>query len=133
MLRCMLCGLCALNLGACEFFTGPVACDLGINPAIVVEIRHAHTTELLADSAAGLVIDGSYSDSLRAWGREAGPVAGSVLARYAAYGRIGTYTVLVTRAGFQNWSIGGVRVNEADRDCNTVRTVTLQANLVPLP
>jgi hypothetical protein len=125
-------GVCVLTLGACEFFTGTGPCDLSIRPAIVVEIRHAQTNGPLADSAAGVVIDGSYSDSLRAWQLFAGPVTAPILERYAAPERAGTYTVFVKRAGFQDWSISGVRVRDDGGYCNGVRTVTLQANMMPL-
>ena len=127
--------VCALTLGACDLFDTPGACDLIVRPGIVVEIRHAGTSQPLADSAAGVVIDGAYSDSLTAQPFEgAGPVPSpTAVLRYAAYERAGTYTVFVTRPGFYNWSASGVRVVEDPSACNRVRTVFLPVGLAPLP
>ena len=125
----------AVTLGACELFDAPGACDLVVRPGIVAHITHAGTNQPLADSAAGVVIDGSYSDSLTARPFEgAGPVPSpTTVLRYAAYERAGTYSVFVTRPGFYNWSVSGVRVVEVPSECNRVRTVTLQVALAPLP
>jgi hypothetical protein len=135
MHRILLSAAGAVLLVACDLFDPGGPCDMIVRPGIVAHITHAETTQPLADSATGVVIDGSYSDSLKARPFDgAGPVLapGAVL-RYAAYERAGTYTVFVTRPGFRNWSTGGVRVVAVESECNRVRTVTLEVALVPLP
>ena len=112
---------------ACESLFGSGPCDLIVDPAIVVEIRDAQTGTPLADSAWGVVIDGEFSDSLRA----VIPVSPSLVERRAADEREGTYTVFVSRPGYRNWSVSGVRVGPG-RTCS-VRTARLSAMLVRLP
>ncbi len=116
--------LTCLVLANCDV-AGP--CDLIVDPAIRVWISHATSGVPLADSAWGMVIDGSYSDSLRGSVYDG---QGTMVARRAADEREGVYTVLVQRAGFQNWSTSGVRAESGD--CG-VRTARVDAHLVPLP
>lgn len=95
-------------------------CDTGIQPSIVVEVRHASADTSLAGAATGFIIDGSFSDSLHH--------SGGLLSMSGE--RAGTYTILITAPGFQNWSRAGVEVDGAD--CGTEQ-VTLVAQLVPVP
>lgn len=111
---------------ACRDLIGG-ACDTGIVPGIVVEIHHSQTRAPLADSARGFVLEAAYSDSLWPHGYAN---TGQMLSRAAAYERAGTYSVLVTRAGYANWSQGNVRVTRGE--CH-VHTVALVAALRPVP
>lgn len=95
-------------------------CDTGIAPGIVVEIRDAHTGEAIADSASGFAIDGTFSDSLAPFSASGD---GRLVSRHAAAEREGTYTVIVTRPGYQNWSVSGVRVDEGDCHAETAYLV----------
>ena len=124
MTRCLAVVVTGSLLAGCEYM-GP--CTTSIEPAIEVTIRHAQTGVPLADSATGVVLDGAYSDSLR---RSGGDGQGRWVSRRAADERPGVYAVFVSRPGFQNWSTSGVRARRGD--CH-VRTVTLEAALVPLP
>ena len=119
--------LCAAVPACTSLFGYDGPCTLSIEPAIEVSIRHAQTGLPLADSATGVVIDGAYSDSLR---RSGGDGQGRWVSLRAADERVGVYAVFVSRPGFRNWSASGARARQGD--CH-VRTVMLEAALVPLP
>jgi hypothetical protein len=76
-----------------------------------------------ADGATGYVKDGSYVDSLQAYGERDGVLS----SMDAAFERPGTYTVVVMKDGYQTWERQAVKVGH---DVCHVQTVTLTANLV---
>jgi len=103
--------------------SGIIKCTLDLKPAIVVKIRDAASQLPAADGATGYVRDGSYVDSLEAYGEtEAG-----LLSMQAARERPGTYTVIVMKDGYQTWERQAVKVGH---DVCHVQTVTLTADLV---
>jgi hypothetical protein len=108
-------------LSACGNSTGGYACPAVVKPAIVVEIKDARTSVPLAQDAQGVVRDGAYVDSLRPYQE--------TLSLQAAAERPGTYSVEVQRAGYQTWTIGGVRATSGQ--CG-VRTATVHADLMPV-
>jgi len=109
------------------------ACADGLEPclpierlAVEVEVRDAQTEEFRADSARGVAQDGTYTDSLLIVRYHGADIVPAALG--GAYGRPGTYTLRVERAGYQPWDTVGVHV-QADR-CGPI-TVQLVARLSP--
>jgi hypothetical protein len=97
-------------------------------PAVEVEIRDAQTEEFRADSARGVAQDGTYADSLQIVRYHSAEIVPAALG--GAYGRPGTYTLRIERAGYQPWDTVGIHV-QADR-CGPI-TVQLVARLSPAP
>ena len=127
--RCSALALTLALLTGCENpFAGDYLCPDDRSPAIEVEIRDARTGAPVAQDARGAVHDGAYIDSLKPSGGT-GPDPFVLVSRSAAEERPGTYLVEVTHAGYQPWTMGGVRVG-AGR-CG-VRTRRLTASLEPL-
>jgi len=108
-----------LALAGCNAFE---PCQTDIHPAVAVEVREAGTGVSLAEGARGVLREGAFVDSLRLWKMPA-QLGG-------AFERPGTYSVEVEHAGYVKWQRDGVRAR--DSSCH-VRTVTLRADLVPLP
>jgi hypothetical protein len=104
-----------------------VICTQEERPGIVVAISDSVSGVPLADSAFGMVVDGTYSDSLR-------PLFftsdNQMTARSAASERPGRYQVALGRPGYRAWSRAGVVVVRGV--CHVV-TVELRANLVRAP
>jgi hypothetical protein len=97
-------------------------CTSDLRAGVVVEFRDAWTNAPLARSAAGVVREGAFVDSLQpAW---------SDAVRWAAFERAGTYEVEVQRAGYATFHQSGVRV---ERDECHVHTVHVMAAMVPTP
>lgn len=113
-----------LTLTAC---TDGMICTASVEPAVVVEIRDAVDDTPVADGAAGWVREGTFSDSLRAYGLTEG---GALVSRAAADEREGTYLVEVSHPGYTDWEQSGVRVSG---DGCHVETAHLQAHLVRTP
>jgi len=97
------------------------ACDTGISPGILAEIRDAQSGAPLADSAHGHATDGAFSDSLR-------PYSG--LALHAADERSGTYSLFVTRPGYATWSASGIRVSRGRCHVSTAN-ITVRMDRAP--
>jgi hypothetical protein len=114
---------------ACEGLS-EINCTQSIEPAIVVEVRHAETGAPAAADVAGAVRDGSYVDSLTVSGWE-GPTVGaeSAVEMSAAPERPGRYSMELMKPGFVAWSMEDVIVE--DGICH-VQTVHLRALLEPL-
>lgn len=117
--RSVVAALISVWLGACRGPSEPsqVVCTAIVMPAVVVAIFDAQSGAPVADSAAGTVADGAYSDSLRAYAFDSSMV---LVARAAAYERPGTYSMLIQRSGYQQWSVSGVRVGMGVCHVNTV-------------
>lgn len=107
---------------SCGNIAGNYSCPASLVPAVVVEVRDAQTGAPRAEGARGAVQDGAYVDSLK-------PFEVS-LSLQGAFERPGTYAVEVHRAGYQTWTVSGVRVSK--QRCG-VATVRLLANLVSAP
>lgn len=108
------------------------ACGDGLEPVclpverLAVEVRDAQTEEFRADSARGVAQDGTYTDSLLIVRYHGADIVPAALG--GAYGRPGTYTLRVERAGYRPWDTVGVHV-QADR-CGPI-TVQVVARLSP--
>ena len=113
-------------LGACNYpLDSNIMCTDSIEPAIEVRVRDAESGLPTAEGATGYVQDGSYVDSLRAYGFNG---QGVQLSFRAANERPGVYTVVVIKSGYQTWKKDGVRVS---RDECRVQTRSLTADLMP--
>ena len=113
-----------LALAACS---DGMVCTTSVEPAVVVEIRDAVDDVPIAAGAQGWVREGTFSDSLGAYGVTE---SGALVSRAGAYEREGTYAVEVTHPGYATWARGGVRVSG---DGCHVETANLQAHLVRVP
>lgn len=89
----------------------PIVCDASARAGITVTIKDADTMEPLATTARGVVRDGAYVDSL---------ILVSADTRVAAFERVGTYSVEVRLAGYQNFNTSGVRVTSGTCHVNAV-------------
>jgi hypothetical protein len=88
------------------------ACLPVVRPAVEVEVRDALTEEFRAESARGVVQDGSFTDSLEIVRYDGPQIIPSTLG--GAYERPGIYSVRIQRDGYQPWDTSGLRV-EADK------------------
>lgn len=113
--------LVAAALAGCGDSTGPIACTEEFRYGITIEVRDGATGAGAAVGAQGTLTEGAYVEELMVFGDDAMLGAGE---------RAGTYDVLITKPGFEDWTASRVTVT-AD-ECH-VRTVALQANLVRAP
>lgn len=121
--------LVALLAAACS--PGDVTCpNEGARHPILVEVRDATTGEPAAAGATGSIRarDGSATIFPFIPGVEL-----VLLPPLEALGRHGTYDVVVRKAGYRDWERNGVYARGSDSCGGTVTTVTLQADLEPLP
>ena len=116
---------CSATLASCGGWGGGSSCDLSIEPGVIVEIRDAITGVPLAANARGVVREGAYTDSLRAYETK-GSAPNALVSRAAAYERPGTYSIEVDAPGHQSWRVDDVRVSKGE--CH-VRTRRLTATL----
>jgi hypothetical protein len=117
-------GLGASCLSSCSQ-DEPFACTANVAPGVVVEIRDGFDGTPLAATARGAVREGTYVDSLRAYG---GLGNGTLVSRAAAPERPGVYSVTVEHAGYLAWQRDGVRVRAGQCHVETVQLVAdLQA------
>jgi hypothetical protein len=101
-------------------------CTADVRPGVVVEISDGATGAPRADQARGVIIDASYTDSLRPYGSSKD---GVLVSRQAGGERPGTYDVIVVHRGYEPWQVHHIKIG---RDECHVRTVTLQAKLTRL-
>lgn len=105
-------------LATCEAVP-PGACTLEARAGINVEVRDSVTGAAAATGAIAVARDGGFADTLRSL--DGVTVSG-------AWERPGTYTVGISKTGYQAWSATGVRV--IDAGCH-VQSVSLRARLQP--
>jgi hypothetical protein len=91
---------------------------------VVVEVRNSATGDPEAGNAMGVLIDGSYTDSLRA--KEM--TEEGLLSLAGGAERTGTYTIRIEKQGFETWTREGVDVDEGTCGPKTER---LNAHLKP--
>jgi hypothetical protein len=101
------------------------ACDTGIFPSIVVEVRDSVTGAAAAAGAEGRAIDGGFMVTLDVY--DVDP-EGAPLSLAMPGERAGTYTVEVTKPGYSLWEQRNVQVD--DSGCHTEQ-VRLSAKLQP--
>lgn len=123
--RLLLLGLLVLAAG-CGILEGR-DCTTEPVPGIVVTIVDAGTGLPLAEGAEGVVRDGEFQDSLRAYSFNR---ASEMVSRASAWERRGTYAIVVGHPGYDLWVRDRVRVD--DGECH-VRKVELTAELVRVP
>lgn len=108
-------------VGCGDDSTGPIACTEEFRYGITIEVRDGGTGEPAAVGAEGTLTEGDYVEALMVFGEDLLLGAGE---------RAGTYDVLITKQGYEDWTASRVTVT-AD-ECH-VHPVSLQANLVPVP
>jgi len=124
----MCAGPAALALGACERVTEPVVCSLpfippSVNVAVQDSVTGANVTPgstLVLRSASG-VVDSVSID----------PQPGYVIVSASlGYSAVGTFSLTVRHAGYQEWTKSGIEVE--GEPCGA-RTVSVTAHLRPAP
>ncbi len=108
--------LCASACDTAE----PGICTQEARAGIVVEVRDARTGAAAATDAIGIITEGSFAEKLET------PGDPGALQLYGVYERAGTYTVMITKAGYRLWREQDVRV---ERDECHVQTVVLEARI----
>jgi len=98
-------------------------CPAVINPGVEVEVRDALTGLPAASGAAGIVFDDSFSDSLRI----SGYAGDDALRMAAAWGRSGSYSVVIQKPGYRVWTDS--HVVAARGRCGVI-TARIKARLV---
>ncbi|MBA4157921.1 MAG: hypothetical protein H0X65_10655 [Gemmatimonadetes bacterium] len=112
----------ALVLSACNAL-GITCPDVGRH-ALVVEVREAGTGANAVPDAILLVRDGEYMDSVQ--GQADGPAMLAAAPEWA-----GTYSVIVRKVGYEEWTRNDLRVRRSGA-CNALGTVNLVADLQPV-
>ena len=108
-------------LAACDGdAAGGVSCPDIIPPTMLIQVTDASTGQPAAGGAGGSVTDGAFTSPLIRFGADQ--------LTPEATNRPGTYTVVVTKPGFQAWTRTGVVVSQTA--CGA-RTVHLDAFLLP--
>jgi len=97
-----------------------VACDMAINPAIVLTVR---------DSASGALVSGASAGATK-WALDYSFMADTIPGVLNLFGPSGTYTVTVHHSGYQEWIQTGVTVEDYGGTCGGPITEPLEASLV---
>jgi hypothetical protein len=119
-----------LQLGACLLSATLAGCDpdegctLVLVPGIAVEVRDRITNEFLATTPRGVVVEGTFVDSLRGF---SDPLTTTL---HGAHERAGRYVVRIEADGYLPWDTAGIQVTKDE--CHA-RTVRFTAALEPIP
>ena len=109
-------------LAACsDAATDPIICTEEFRFGLSIRVLDGATGAGAAVGAQGTITEGDYVEQLQVFGDDG---------MYGAGERAGTYDIRITKQGYEEWTASQVTVT-AD-ECH-VQTVSLQANLVPLP
>ena len=104
--------------------TGPTGrCLAPASIAVVIDVQDSLSGASIADSARGVAQAGAYLDSL--WLTAPPP-------RLIGGNRLGTYEVIVERAGYRQWTRSGVVVSRQG-ECGNVIPVQLTTLLQRTP
>lgn len=115
-------------LGSCGL-VDPVLCTTDVTPAVEVQVYDARTGAPAAHGTVATARDGSYTDTLEITGWTSTPIdSTTALVVAGAYERPGTYTVRISKPGYQLWERTGVRAREGE--CGVERE-RLVASLEP--
>jgi hypothetical protein len=120
----------ALGMGvaACKSVTaGGSACTGEVVPGIAVAVRDSVSGASIAQGASGTITSGSYTEAMRPLQNDND---GIPLWIGGADERAGTYSLRITRPGYQTWTQSNVKVQEGP--CH-VFTTQLNARLVAAP
>lgn len=96
---------------------------MALVPTVQVEVRSATTGAALALGSTGVVQDGAYTDSLRAFALH----GDTLVSLGAAPNRPGTYDVTIEHPGYVAWQEAAVQV--AANACGVGQPVHLVARL----
>lgn len=118
--------LVAPALAGCDGLIGPT-CIAMIAPAIQLTVLDSVSGAAIGASAQSIARDGAYADTGRAVGLASAGEGGRI---DLAYGRRGTYSVTVSRTGYQAWRRDDIRVAKGECGVITQRITTL---LQPAP
>jgi hypothetical protein len=114
----------AALLSGCDSQGPNTACAAPRSIAIQLTVTDSTTGAGIADSAYGLIVSGTYSDSLH----HVVPSPTLLIAGDS----LGTYSVTVQRPGYADWTRQGVSVSQVGL-CGNVLPVALDVPLQPLP
>ena len=101
--------------------TDPIVCTEEFRFGLSIRVLDGATGAGAAEGARGTITEGDYVEELQVFGNDG---------MFGAGERAGTYDIRITKQGYEEWTASQVTVT-AD-ECH-VHTVSLQANLVPLP
>jgi hypothetical protein len=125
---CVLAALIAASLASCG--SDPLSVDCGVvDPNIVgLDVSAIDSNDRpLRIPLRGTVVDGAFSDTLRAW-----RFSGTTPVGYtAATGRPGVYTITVQSAGYVDAVFANVPVNAGP--CGGVSTTSVGARMLVAP
>ena len=111
----------SVALAACnDDSTGGVDCPAIVPPTMLIQVTDASTGQPAAEGAGGSVTEGAFTSPLIRYGADQ--------LTPEATNRPGTYTVMVTKPGYQTWTRTGVVVSSTE--CGA-RTAHLDAFLLP--
>ena len=112
----------AVGASACGDDLGPIACTDVFVYGLSVDVFDAATNEPKADSATLTITEGGYTEITEE--------SFDGLTMVAAGERAGTYAVVVSRPGYQNWVTTNVTITEDE--CHVI-PVRLLAALQAVP
>jgi hypothetical protein len=115
---------CAGVAGCSSITAGGSECTTELVPGIAVAVRDATTGQPAAQGASGVITSGSYSENMRVLQND---TSGVPLWIGGADERNGTYSLRITKPGYQTWTQDGVRV--VNGVCH-VLTTQVEAKLV---
>jgi hypothetical protein len=116
-------------LAACRSTSG--ACAGQGHFAVTTEIRDAVSGRATAYGAKLVIRSGQYADSTFGSGAYAAKDSLVATTLFAGLDRAGTYSVTVSKPGYQTWVQQDVQAKPVD-DCGTVDGVVLQVMLQPI-
>lgn len=111
-------------LGSCGMITDPVACPADVTPAVEVQVVDARTGAPAAHRTVATAQDGAFTDTLEIGGWSGpSPDSTTAIVVQGAYERPGTYTVRISKPGYQLWERTQVRAREGVCGVERVRLV----------
>ena len=109
-------------LAGCD--VGTDVCEPDFQPAVKVTVRDSVTDGLITLGALAILEEGPYREVMLYH-----TDANNLPSLWGGLGRVGTYSVTVSRDGYVSWQRTGIEVHAADR-CN-LGTAYIVARLVP--
>lgn len=107
------CGALVAGCSAGSGIAGDLACTKEARAGITVDVRDSLTNALVGQQSRIIAREAAFADTLDA-GNADGPYG-------LVFERAGTYTLSVTRPGYQSWSQAGLQV--AAGTCHVVGVV----------
>lgn len=116
--------LLAIGSGGCKSNFEPVCASI-LLPAVSVSVLDARTNAPPLVASTLYVSEGAYMDSA-----VTAVLAGGAHIAAAAYGRPGTYTIVIRTPGYADWTKSSLQV-VADA-CGKPHTANVSASILPL-